>query len=145
MKVFLDTNVLVSAVVKQHVFHERSFPVLERVQTDKDEGFVSAHSLAEMYSVLTNLPPPYRHTPEQALLTIEENVLKHFKTVALIGNEYAVLIREAVGFQIQGGKIYDSVLLKAARKADVNRIYTLNLKHFQGIASPDIKGKLSEP
>lgn len=145
MKVFLDTNVLVSAVVKQHVFHERSFPVLDRVQAGKDEGFVSAHGLAEMYSVLTNLPPPYRHTPEQALLSIEENVLKHFKTVALIGSEYAALIREAVGFQVQGGKIYDALLLKAASKADVNRVYTLNLKHFQGIAPSDIRGKLSEP
>src|SRR5437763_16968405 len=102
MKILLDSILLVSAVVKQHVFHERSFSVLARVQDETDVGFVSAHSLAEMYSVLTNLPPPYRHTPEQALLSIEENVLKHFKTVALVGNEYATLIREAVGFQIQG-------------------------------------------
>ncbi len=145
MKVFLDTNVLVSAVVKQHVFHERSFAVLERVHDGKDDGFVSAHSLAEMYAVLTNLPAPYRHTPEQALLSIEENVVKHFKTVALVGNEYASLIRDAAGSQIQGGKIYDAVLLKAARKADVDRICTLSLKHFQSIASPDISAKLSEP
>lgn len=145
MKVFLDTSVLVSAVVKQHVFHERSFPVLERVQGETDEGFISAHSSAEMYSVLTNLPPPYRHTPEQALLSIEENVLKHFKLVALAGSEYATLIREAVGFQIQGGKIYDAILLKAANKAKVKRIFTLNLRHFQSIASSEIEDKLSEP
>lgn len=145
MKAFLDTNVLVSAVLKQHVFHERSFTILDRVQGGKDEGFVSAHSLAEMYSVLTNLPLPYRHTPEQAMLSIEENVLKHFKTITLVGNEYASLIRDAAGSQIQGGKIYDALLLKAASKADVNRIYTLNLKHFQSIASPDISGILSEP
>lgn len=145
MRVFLDTNVLVSAVVKQHVFHERSFPVLENVQSGKDEGFVSAHSLAEMYAVLTNLPVPYRHTPEQARLSIEENVLEYFKTISLVGNEYAALIRDAVGFQIQGGKIYDALLLRAAKKADVNRIFTLNLKHFQNIASPEIKGKLTEP
>ena len=31
MKVFLDTSVLVSAVLKQHIFHERSFAVLEGV------------------------------------------------------------------------------------------------------------------
>ncbi len=145
MKVFLDTNVLVSAVVKQHVFHERSFLVLERVQGETDEGFISAHSLAEMYSVLTTLPPPYRHAPEQALLSIEENVLKHFKTVALAGNVYATLMREAAGLQIQGGRIYDAILLKTASKAEVNRIFTLNLKHFQSIAAPEIRDKLSEP
>ena len=78
MKIFLDTSVLVSAVVKQHASHERSFAVLERIHNRQDEGIISAHSLAEMYAVLTKLPPPYRHTPEQALLSIEENVLKHF-------------------------------------------------------------------
>ena len=145
IRTVIDTNVLVSAVVKQHVFHERSFAVLERVHDGKDAGFVSAHSLAEMYSVLTNLPTPYRHRPEQAWLSIEENVLKHFHAVALVGNEYASLIRDAAGSQIQGSKIYDALLLKAAGKAEVDRICTLNLKHFQSIASPGISAKLSEP
>ena len=145
MKIFFDTNVLVSALVKQHAFHERAFSVLDRVQTGKDEGFVSVHSLAEMYSVLTNLPAPYRHTPQEALFSIEENVLKHFKTVELIRTEYASLLRDAVKSQVTGGKIYDALLLKAAGKAAVDRIYTFNLKHFLSIASPDLTEKLSEP
>jgi predicted nucleic acid-binding protein len=58
MKVFLDTNVLVAAVMKQHVDHERSFAVLDRVHAGKDDGTVSAHSLAEMYAVMTKLPVP---------------------------------------------------------------------------------------
>jgi predicted nucleic acid-binding protein len=145
MKVFLDTSVLVSAVVKQHVFHERSFAVLDRIHNEKDEGIVSAHSLAEMYAVLTKLPPPYRHTPEQALLSIEENVLKHFKTIGLAGSEYSALLREAAGSGIQGGTVYDALLLKSATKAGAETIYTLNLKHFQAIASPDVVAKLSAP
>lgn len=145
MKVFLDTNVLVSAVIKQHVFHNRSFALLERVLDQKDDGVISAHSLAEMYSVLTKLQVPYRHTPEQALLSIEENVSKPFKTVSLSGNEYATLLREAAGSRIQGGTIFDALLLKCAAKAEVDRIYTWNLKHFQAIASPDVATKLSEP
>ena len=145
MKVFLDTSVLVSAVLKQHVFHERSIAVLERVISRKDEGIVSSHSLAEMYAVLTRLPSPYRHTPEQAWLSIEENVLKHFKTVSLAGTEYTSFLREAVGSGIQGGTIYDALLLKCATKADIDRVYTLNLKHFQSIAAPEIIKKLSEP
>ena len=133
MRVFLDTSVLISAVVKQHVFHERSFAVLERIHNGKDEGIISTHSLVEMYAVLTKLPPPYRHTPEQALLSIEENVLKHFKTVGLAGSEYAALLRDAAGNRIQGGTIYDALLLQSATKAGVDAIYTLNLKHFQAI------------
>lgn len=145
MKVFLDTSVLISAVIKQHVAHERGFVVLERIQDQKDEGVISVHSLAEMYAVLTKLPSPYRHTPEQALLSIEENVLKHFETVGTGKSEYAALLREAAGTGIQGGTIYDALLLKAATKADVEVIYTLNLKHFQAIATPDVAVKLSAP
>lgn len=145
MKIFLDTSLLVSAVVKQHVFHERSFAVLDRIQNKNDEGIISAHSLAEMYAVLTKLPPPYRHTPEQALLSVEENVLKHFKTISLAGDDYAALLREAAGSRIQGGTVYDALLLKCAAKAGAETIYTLNLKHFQAIAQPDVVAKLSVP
>ena len=145
MKVLLDTSVLISAVVKQHVAHERAFAALERIHNQEDEGIMSVHSLAEMYAVLTKLPPPYRHSPEQALLSIEENALKHFKTVGLVGSEYAALLREAAGSRIQGGTIYDALVLKSATKARVERIYTLNLKHFQAVASPDVAVKLSAP
>jgi len=145
MKVFLDTSVLVSAVLKQHIFHERSFAVLEGVISQEREGIISSHSLAEMFAVLTKLPLPFCHTPEQALLSIEENVLKHFKLISLAGSDYAAFLREAVGSGIQGGTIYDALLLKCAAKAAVDRVYTLNLKHFQSIAAPEIARKISEP
>lgn len=145
MKVLLDTSVLVSSVIKQHVHHERSFAALDRVQTGKDEGIISAHSLAEMYAVLTKLPAPYRHSPEQALLSIEENILKHFKTVSLSASDYATLLRDAAGMGIQGGTIYDALLLKSGVKAGADRICTLNLKHFQALAPADMTVKLSAP
>jgi predicted nucleic acid-binding protein len=138
MKVFLDTSVLVASVVQKHESHERAYAILERVQDEKDDGFISAHSLAEMYAVLTKSPPPFRHAPEQALLSIEENIERYFKTAHLTGAEYMALIREAALAGIQGGTIYDAVLLKSASKAGVDRIYTLNLKHFQVVAPKNI-------
>ncbi len=145
MRVFLDTNILVAAVVLKHQSHQRCFPVLDRVQTGKDEGFVSAHTLAEMYAVLTKSPPPFRHTPEQALVSIEENVLKHFKTVALTGTDYAALVREAALAGIQGGTIYDAVLLKCAAKCDAEKILTLNARHFETVAPRTLVSRLSSP
>jgi predicted nucleic acid-binding protein len=145
MKVFLDTSVLVAAVVLKHESHTKAYPLLERVQNGKDEGFVAAHSLAEMYAILTKLPAPYRHAPEQALLSIEENVLKHFKVTSLAGNDYAVLIRAAAVAGIQGGTIYDAVLLRSAEKSNPDRIFTLNLKHFLAVAPKNFGLKLSAP
>lgn len=145
MKVFLDTSVLVAAIVEQHGDHSRSFALLERVQNGKDDGVISAHSLAETYAILTKLPAPFRHSPEQALLSIEENILKHFKISSLASGDYAALIREAAAAGIQGGTIYDAVLMKSAGKADVGRIFTLNLKHFQAVAPQRLVGILSTP
>lgn len=145
MKVLLDTSILIAAVLAKHDSHAKAFPILERVQNRKDQGFVAAHSLGEMYAILTKLPPPFRHSPEQALLSIEENVLKHFRICSLTGTDYASLIREAAMTGIQGGTIYDAVLLKSAEKADPDRIYTLNLKHFLAVASKSLASKLSSP
>ncbi len=144
MRTFLDTSVLVAAVVQKHENHKRAYALLDRVQSGIDEGFVSAHSLAEMYAVLTKLPPPYRHTPEQALLSIEENVVKHFKITGLTGSDYTASIREAALTGIQGGTIYDALLLKCATKQGVEKIFTLNLKHFRTIAPQNLVSQISE-
>ena len=145
MRVFLDTSVLVASVFDFHDAHFRCLPLLGRVQEGKDEGFISAHSLAEMYAVLTKSPPPLRHSPEQALLSIEENILKYFNVLHLTGADYRTLIRDAATVGIQGGTIYDAVLLKCAAKANPERIYTLNLKHFQAVAPVDISRSLASP
>jgi len=145
VKDLLDTSVLIAAVIAKHDSHAEAFPVLERVQNENDEGFVAAHSLAEMYAILTKLPPPFRHSPEQALLSIEENVLKHFKISSLTGSDYAALIREAAVAGIQGGTIYDAVLLKSAERATPDRIYTLNLKHFLAVAPKSLHPLLFSP
>jgi predicted nucleic acid-binding protein len=145
MRVLLDTSVLVAAVVEMHEAHARAFAALDRVQRGRDEGCVSAHSLTEMYAILTRAPAPLRHSPAQALLSIEENVLKHFKLLALSGGDYAALIREAAMAGIQGGTIYDAVLLKAASSAKVGRVYTLNLKHLLAVAPGNLAATLSAP
>ena len=145
MTIFLDTSVLVAAVIAQHDAHSRAFPLLQRVQTGRDTGFVEAHGLAEMYAVLTRFPPPSRHSPEQALLNIEENVLKHFKVSSLSGAEYVSLLREAALAGIQGGTIYDSILLKSAEKSGVDQIFTLNPNHFRAAASAAILPKVTVP
>ena len=145
MKVFLDTSVLVAAIVTGHEHHARAFEILDRVQNGKDEGHIAGHSMAEMYSILTRLPPPFRHTPEYALLSIEENVVKHFKVTALSPNEYGPLIRDAALSGIQGGTIYDAVLLRCAGKSGAEKIWTFNLKHFQNIAPKGIVSQISAP
>jgi hypothetical protein len=60
-------------------------------------------------------------------------------------NDYAALLREAAISGIQGGTIYDALLLKCAEVSGADRIYTLNLKHFQALAGSETLKKLAEP
>src|SRR5215213_4279577 len=106
-----------AAVLRDHGSHARAFSVLERVQNGKDDGYVSAHSLAEMYSALTRMPGPFRHSPDEALQSVEENVVKYFHLVALTAGEYVEALHGVVARGVHGGATYDALILKAAEKA----------------------------
>ena len=62
-------------------------------------------------------------------------MLKYFRISIRAGNDYASLIREAAVAGIQGGTIYDAVLLKDADKVKADHIYPLNSNHFIAVAS----------
>jgi hypothetical protein len=55
------------------------------------------------------------------------------------------LIREAALAGIQGGEIYDAVLLKCAAKTEAEKIFTFNLKHFQNVAPKNIGSQIVAP
>ena len=65
--------------------------------------------------------------------------------LSLSATDYASLIREAAMASIQGGTIYDAILLKAASKAKVECLYTLNLKHFQAVGQGNLAKLIFEP
>ena len=60
MKVLFDTSVLVAAFEVSHPRHTACLPWLQQVQEEKIDGYLSTHTFAELYSVLTRLPvrPP---------------------------------------------------------------------------------------
>jgi predicted nucleic acid-binding protein len=136
VKIFLDTNVLVAACVEEHEHHERALPLMESVLEHRADGFVSAHSLLEAYAVLTRLPRSPRIMPVQATALVEENILKHFKVVALTSQEYGALVRAVGRDGAIGGQVYDLLHLECARKSGAERIYTFNPQHFSTPARP---------
>ncbi len=147
MKVLLDTSVLVAGMVEAHPQHERAFIWLKQAVDKKIEGVVSAHTLAELYSVLTVLPlrPPI--SSADAVLLIRENVLAHFEVISLTGQEYGNLIEHLASQGISGGATYDGVILWAAKKAKVDWVVTFNVKDFRRLSgimakkvvSPDVR------
>jgi predicted nucleic acid-binding protein len=132
MKVLMDTSVLVSAMLPDHIHHADSKPWLERAKAGAFEAVVSGHSLAELYSVLTTLPRTPRISPPEALQLIQKNVTSHTLMV-LSADDYVKLIEELARLGVAGGAVYDAVIAKVADLANVDHLLTLNIGHFQRV------------
>lgn len=145
MKVFCDTNVLIAAFLRQHPHHHAARPVLERIKAGRDQGFVAAHSLAEAYAVLTRLPGGNHVNGAVAWQLLSENIVNDFTVVGLSPKEYAATLAKAAGHGIEGGRIYDSLVLAAAIKSEADRIYTTNVRHFLALAEEDVRGRITAP
>jgi len=144
MKVLLDTSVLVAAMVETHPMHERALPWLQRIKDGTDVGIVAAHSIAELYAILTTLPVQPRISPTISKQLIRHNVLETCEVVSLSDEDYAAIIEHLSGASIIGGVTYDALILYAALKIDVDCIVTLNKKDFRRIY-PNIADKVISP
>lgn len=144
MRVLLDTSVLVAAMVEGHPAHGQALPWLQRVRAGTDTGVVAAHSIVELYAVLTRLPVQPRISPAIAQQVIERNVLDICEIVAISAVDYASVLAHLAATGIMGGATYDALIMYAAVKVEVDQILTLNEKDFRRIY-PALAGKVSAP
>jgi len=144
MKILLDTSVLVAALVEEHPMHGRALSWLIRIKERADIGIVAAHTIAELYAVLTRLPFQPRISPSLAQHLIQQDVLVNCQVVVLSQQDYEAVVTHLAQVGIVGGAVYDALILYAAAKADVDRIVTLNKNDFCRIY-PDLADKVSVP
>ncbi len=133
MKVLFDTSILVAAMVEAHPRHEAALPWLAKARDGRVGYFVSAHSLAELFSVLTTLPTSPRPTPAIARRLIHENVERRARVVTLTRRDYSAVLRSLDELGLAGGIVYDALIARAARKAGVDRLLTLNPADFRRV------------
>lgn len=144
MKVFFDTGVLVAASEQNHPHYGQAWPALRRVTARKDQGFMSVHSIAEIYAALTRLPvQPHIH-PAEAARIITDNVLPHFEMVPIAKKDYTEALRLVSDGGWAGAKIYDALLIGCAAECGADRIYTFNLRDFRQLA-PNLEEKICAP
>jgi predicted nucleic acid-binding protein len=144
MKAILDTSILVAAIAEAHPMHERALPWLQRAKYKEFSGYVAAHSLAELYAVLTRLPlrPPI--SPALAWQLIRENVLASLGIVSLQQDDYRAVIEGLASLGISGGTVYDALIVQAAVRIEADQIVTLNGDHFRRVR-PDLVGRIIVP
>jgi predicted nucleic acid-binding protein len=138
-----DTSVLVPAAVSHHPHNAPALAVLEELAARKHRGFISAHSLTEVYSVLTRTPfkPPIY--PSEAWQIIEQMILPYMELVTLKPKEYQDVVRQCAANGWAGGRVHDAVHLRCALKAECDRVYTFNVKDFRALAPVGLAAKIS--
>jgi len=128
-------------MVEAHPAHERSWAWLKRVTGGTDEGFVAAHSLAELYAILTALPVHPRISPSDAMQLIKHDVAQRLEIVCLSDQDYIQVVEHLAALGIAGGATYDALILRAAANAEVELVITLNEKDFQRV-DPSLANKI---
>ncbi len=145
MEIFFDTNVVVAACEQAHPHYARAWPALRRVVKGEDKGFISVHSIAEVYAALTRLPVRPRIQPLEATRIITDDILPHFEAVPIGTEDYVAALNLVGNGGWSGAKIYDALLLQCAARCTVDRIYSFNVGDFRQLAAPELREKISAP
>jgi predicted nucleic acid-binding protein len=144
LKALIDTSVLVAGMLANHPHYNRALPILSSVLGGKIAAVVSAHSIAETYSVLTRMPPPLRISPTRARIAPEANVFSSMTVHALTAGDYRNLIEHLEFHKLTGGITFDAVIAWVAIQTQVDQIITLNVRDFRRIA-PALTAKVVTP
>jgi predicted nucleic acid-binding protein len=127
---FLDTGIMVGAVLKSHPEHDVCLAALE----DSAGPFTNAHAIAETFATLTGFYKVPVDVATEMALSLRDSVAVEALALA----DYETAIREARSRGVMGGGIYDSLHATFARRKKAIHIVTRNPSHFHHVA-PDIE------
>jgi predicted nucleic acid-binding protein len=138
---FLDTSVLIAASDTADPRHPSSRSLL--AAATPATAACGAHTLAEVYAVLSRLPGGKKARPDLAGLLVEQ-IAARMTVVPLSTEDYVATLRETARMGLSGGIVFDALLLACARKVRAERIYTWNVRHFRMVA-PDLTDRIVTP
>jgi len=127
---FLDTGILVGALLEKHPEHRQCLGAVEQFS----DCFTDAHALAETFATLTG----FYKVPAQAAAELTLGLKDILRIEALPVGDYETAIREAHSRGVMGGGIYDSLHATFARRKGAKRIVTRNPSHFAH-AAPEVE------
>lgn len=130
MNVLFDTNVLIAALVTLHPHHTGCRVWMEAAIHGRIQLVVSCHSLAEFYRVLTSMKASPQFTTRQVWQLLSDPILRVGTIVELTQADYLDCLQHLVTSHARGGIVFDALIVQAALKAKVDKLLTLNDKHF---------------
>jgi predicted nucleic acid-binding protein len=128
LKPLFDTNLLIATAFLKHEWNAIAATQVERVINHEMIGCISAHSLAEFYSVATRYPQsPMPPSVAQEFL---EDTLQHFEIIELSASDYRSAMTRVSKLNLVSGAIFDALIAQAALKVNAHQLLTFNGKHF---------------
>lgn len=119
-------------MLAQHIHHSASLAVYRH--SEKRTSVCAAHTLAELYAILTRLPGKQRMDTDQVLLFLDD-VRKRLTIISLTEEDYYSTLSASAGEGILGGTIYDALLARCALKSNCDIIYTWNTADFSRLGT----------
>ena len=126
-----DSNCMVAAVCSWHVHHDRAIAELERRLNAGERLVVPAPALAESYSVLTRLPPPFRLSTSDGWGLLQQSFVRQGIVVALPAERYVTSLKRFAEQGVAGGRMYDMLIAECAREAKAAVLLTFNRRDFE--------------
>jgi predicted nucleic acid-binding protein len=121
--------VIVAGILTDHQMHSVCRLWLNRAKNLEFQPLLSVHSLAEVYSVITRLPKPYRVSTEVAQRLMVDN-LARFEQVELTRADYELVLADVVRLGITSGGVFDALFGRAAIVGQADSLLTFNAKDF---------------
>lgn len=141
MKIYLDTSILLPALVSAHPKHEFAKKFLASQLQDNEIVCLNMHVFAELYANMTRFPIGKRIAPDTVAEILNE-ISKIITPINLNHQDYQAAVNRCARLDLISGVIYDALHFQAAIKAQVDILYTGNLSDFERLMTPEISFEL---
>ncbi|MFB6271418.1 MAG: type II toxin-antitoxin system VapC family toxin [Salinibacter sp.] len=127
---FLDTSVVVRAVIENLPNHQEARSYLDRARRGTADIALSTHALAELFATITALPTRPQHSPKEAKALVD-GVADLLTVTELSYEDYATALDRMVEYDLSSGAIYDALHVVAAEKTEAAELVTFNGSDFR--------------
>lgn len=127
MTAYLDSTVLVAAVVEDEPCHDACLVLLRRKNIA-----TWTHAMAEVFSTLTGGRLRTRVSPAIASQIIA-TLAPRLRLIDLPASEVMLAIQQADAAGVRGGALYDYLHVAAARKTGATELHSIDARHFEAV------------
>ena len=127
MKFLFDTNIILNFLIPNNTLHKESSNLIKECLLKKVKGFVSAHSLTDMFFILRKY---YSVEDRRQILLL---IISNFQLIIEKKEDFLAVLNDLNFFDLE-----DGLQMRCAEKANLDYIITENLKDFLNSKIPAI-------